>query len=308
MSTTDSQPVFTFSLCHPKYWLSWFAILIFRLIAALPFKAKLTAGKITGLIALRLAKRRRHITATNIRLCFPELSATQQHNLVRDIFIQNGIGFFEIAWSWWATPQQIAGRYTVEGLEHLDKAKANGKGVILLGAHFVHLDLCGLMLNQLTPLSVIYRKNNNPVFEYIITRGRKRVFENVIERSDLRLVIRKLREGCAVWNAPDQDPGSRKSIFAPFFGVKAATLVTTSKLAKAGQANVLGLFHYRHPITHQYRIVFKPFEETFPSGDDNKDATLMNALFEAAIREQPDQYMWVHRRFKTRPSDEPSLY
>ena len=296
------------ALYHPKHWPSWAAIAVLRLIAALPFTAKLKAGKFIGILAHRFAKKRRHVTETNIRLCFPDLNDYEQKQLVREVFIQNGIGFFEIAWAWWASPKDIEGRYQVEGLEHLQAAMADGKGVVLVGAHFVHLDLAGLMLNQATPVDVIYRKNNNAVFEHVVTTGRERVFKHVLERSDMRKIVRTLRDGRCIWYSPDQDFGKRQSVFAPFFGIQASTLVTTAQLARMGKANVCGLFHYRDPKTHHYRIVFKPVSKAFPTGDDIEDATIINQLIEAAIREEPAQYMWVHRRFKTRPEGEPSVY
>jgi KDO2-lipid IV(A) lauroyltransferase len=295
-------------LYHPRYWPSWLAVGLLRLIALLPFRAKLLAGKYLGLLLHRFARHRRHVTETNIRLCFPELDATQRAALVREIFVQNGIGFFEIAWAWWASPEDVEGRYTAEGLEYLQAASAGGRGVVLVGAHFVHLDLCGLMLNQVTPMDVIYRRNNDPVFEHVITAGRKRVFANVLERSDMRTIIRKLREGRVIWYSPDQDFGGRQSVFAPFFGVQASTLTTTAQLARLGRANICCGFHYRDPTSHRYRLVFRPVPDDFPTGDDVADATLINQLIEAGIREQPEQYMWVHRRFKTRPEGESSLY
>ena len=305
MSTIQSMPK---ALYHPKYALSWFAILLLRIVAALPFKAKLIAGRCLGFLVFHLVKKRRHTVQTNVRLCFPELNTVQQEKMVRDIFTANGIGFFEIAWAWWANIDDIKNRYDIEGLEHIEAAKADGSGVLLVGAHFVHLDLCGLMTNHSTPMSVIYRKNNNPVFEYIITKGRERFFEHVIERSDMRNIVRKLREGKTIWYSPDQDFGRDQAVFAPFFGVEAATLVSTSRLAKMGRAKPVGIAHYRDPITHRYRIVISPVDTAFPTGDDYKDAVIINTMLEKAIRMQPEQYMWVHRRFKTRPEGEPSLY
>ena len=296
------------SLYHPKYALSWLAILLLRIVAALPFKAKLVAGHCLGFLVFHLVKKRRHTVQTNVRLCFPELNTVQQEKMVRDIFTANGIGFFEIAWAWWANIDDIKNRYDIEGLEHIEAAKADGSGVLLVGAHFVHLDLCGLMTNHSSPMSVIYRKNNNPVFEYIITKGRERFFEHVIERSDMRNIVRKLREGKTIWYSPDQDFGRDQAVFAPFFGVEAATLVSTSRLAKMGRAKPVGIAHYRDPITHRYRIIISPVDTAFPTGDDHKDAVIINTMLEKAIRMQPEQYMWVHRRFKTRPEGEPSLY
>jgi KDO2-lipid IV(A) lauroyltransferase len=274
----------------------------------LPYRVKLLAGKYCGLLVLRVARTRRHVTRTNLRLCFPELDEERRAEMLREVFIQNGIGLFEIAWAWWASADEIDGRYRVEGLEHLHAATAAGRGVVLVGAHFVHLDLCGLMLNQVYPIDVIYRKNNDPVFEHVVTLGRKRVFRNVLERSDLRNIVRKLREGRVIWYSPDQDYGRGNSVFAPFFGVPASTLTTTAQLARMGRASLCCVFHYRDPATNEYRIVFRPVSGEFPSGDEVADATLINRLIEAGIREQPEQYMWVHRRFKTRPAGEPSLY
>ena len=305
MSTIQSMPK---ALYHPKYALSWFAILLLRIVAALPFKAKLIAGRCLGFLVFHLVKKRRHTVQTNVRLCFPELNTTQQEKMVRDIFTANGIGFFEIAWAWWANIDDIKNRYDIEGLEHIEAAKVDGSGVLLVGAHFVHLDLCGLMTNHSTPMSAIYRKNNNPVFEYIITKGRERFFEHVIERSDMRNIVRKLREGKTIWYSPDQDFGRDQAVFAPFFGIEAATLVSTSRLAKMGRAKPVGIAHYRDPITHRYRIVISPVDTAFPTGDDYQDAVIINTMLEKAIRMQPEQYMWVHRRFKTRPEGEPSLY
>ncbi len=295
-------------LYHPRYWPTWFGILILRIVAALPFKAKLIAGRALGFLGFHLVKRRRHIVETNIRLCFPDLDEEAQKKLVKDTFASNGIGFFEIAWGWWANIKDLENRYDVSGLEHLEAAKADGGGVLLIGAHFVNLDLGGVLVNHVSPIDTIYRKNNNPVLEYVITKGRQRTYERVLERKEMRTIVRRLREGRTVWYSPDQDFGRNNAVFAPFFGVEAATLVTTSRLAKMGKAKPVGIAHYRNPQTNRYHIVYMPVSDEFPSGDDLKDASIINAMLEKAIRVYPEQYMWVHRRFKTRPEGEPSLY
>lgn len=296
------------ALYHPRHWPTWFGVFILRIVAALPFRAKLIAGRALGFLGYHLIKKRRHIVETNIRLCFPELDTQQQQKMVKQTFASNGIGFFEIAWGWWANIDDIKNRYDVTGLEHLEAAKADGSGVLLIGAHYVNLDLGGVMVNDVSPIDTIYRKNNNPVLEYVITKGRERTYDSVLERKDMRTIVRKLREGRTVWYSPDQDFGRNQAVFAPFFGVEAATLVTTSRLAKMGKAKPVGVAHYRNPVTHQYHVVYTPVSDEFPSGDDLKDATIINAMLEKAIRVYPDQYMWVHRRFKTRPEGEASLY
>ncbi|WP_083880229.1 LpxL/LpxP family Kdo(2)-lipid IV(A) lauroyl/palmitoleoyl acyltransferase [Paraglaciecola chathamensis] len=296
------------SLLHPRHWASWLAVLILRIIALLPFKVKMLAGGAFGRFGYRFFKRRRHITATNIALCFPQKSTAEQTQLVKDIFVSNGIGFFEIAWAWWANPESLRKRFTVHGLDVLKKATENGQGVLLIGGHYTHLDLAGLMVNLVADMDVIYRKNNDAVFEHVITEGRKRVFKNVLERSDMRDIIRKLRDGRVVWFSPDQDHGIKNSVFAPFFDIPAATVTSASKLMKLGKANPVFVAHKRDLDTNHYHITFAVPEDEFPSGDDVTDASIINQMIEHAIRQQPDQYMWVHRRFKTRPPGEPSVY
>ena len=242
------------SLLHPRHWASWFAIFLLRLISLLPFKVKMMAGAAFGLTAYRFLKRRRHITTINIALCFPEKSSVEQEQLVKDIFVANGIGFFEIAWAWWAKPESLRKRFKVEGLALLQAATANDKGVLLIGGHYTHLDLAGLMVNLVADMDVIYRKNNDPVFEHVITTGRKRVFKNVLERSDMRTIVRKLREGRVVWYSPDQDHGAQHSVFAPFFGVQAATVTATAKLMKMGKATPVFVAHRRDLDTQKYTI------------------------------------------------------
>ncbi len=296
------------ALYHPRYWMNWIGVLLLRIVATLPLGAKHAAGKAVGILAYHFVKRRRHITNVNIELCFPELSPDERAKLVKDIFIQNGIGLFEIAWSWWVKPGQLEGLYTLENLDLLREAQRDGSGVLLVGAHFVHLDLCGAMICQDYPIGAIYRMNNNPVMEAVITRGRKRIFTDVLERSDMRAIARRLKAGAVICYAPDQDFNHRHSVFAPFFGQSASTLTATSRLARLGNAKVVGLFHYRDPKTRHYRIVFKAIDPSFPTGDDVQDATLVNQMLESCIREAPAQYMWVHRRFKTRPPGENPVY
>ena len=295
------------NLAHPRYWGTWAGVLLLRLIALLPFQAKFIAGKAFGLLAYHFAKERRHITTVNIKLCFPELSALEKENLVRETFIQNGIGLFESAWSWWAKPSEFEGLYTIENLALLEAAQQKG-GVLLVGAHFVHLDLCGALLCHATPVGAIYRKNNNPVMERVITGGRQRKLTHILDRTDMRTIVRHLKSGETIWYAPDQDFNHRQSVFAPFFGQTASTLIATSRLAKLGNAQVVGFAHYRDPETRRYRLVFLPIDPAFPTGSDEEDARLVNQMLENAIREEPTQYMWVHRRFKTRPPGEKSVY
>lgn len=296
------------SLYHPKYWLSWLGIIIFRSITSLPFKIQILIGRKLGHFLYRFSSKRRHIVETNIRLCFPELNITEQQKLINDVFIQNAIGFFEISSAWWAKQKELNDRYEISGLEHIKKAQKDGHGILLIGAHYTHLDLCGIMISQVTPIDIVYRKNDNPVLEKTITNGRKKYFNAVLNRSELRTIVQRLRDGRTVWYTPDQDFGGKHSIFAPFFGVNASTITTPSRLAAMGNAKPISVSFYRNPQTQKYHINFKLIDPSYPTGDDYQDACLLNRSLEKDIRQQPDQYMWVHRRFKTRPKGELPLY
>ena len=307
MEQTKHTIPFDRSLLAPRLWPAWLAVGLLRLVALLPFRAKIAAGSALGFISYYLLQHRRHVVDTNVALCFPELTGAKKRKLIKGIFRENGIGFFEIAWAWWARPDDLLNRFDVEGLDILHAEQKKG-GVLLIGAHFTHLDLIGLMVNTFADIDAIYRRNNNPVFEYIVTRGRQKVFKNVIARSDMRRVIRKLREGRVVWYSPDQDHGHKHSVFAPFFGIAAATVIAGSRLLQLGRATPVFIYHYRDPATRRYRIEFHAPTQTMPSGDEQTDARIINSMIERGIRQQPEQYMWVHRRFKTRPEGQPRLY
>ncbi|KDE40113.1 Lipid A biosynthesis lauroyl acyltransferase [Nitrincola lacisaponensis] len=264
-------------------------------------------GSFFGQLLYLLARDRRHVTETNIRLCFPELSRAEQQQMVRDVFHHNGIGLMEAAMAWWAPDTWFRDRVTLKGKEHIDAALAKGRGVILLGAHFSTLDLGGLLFNFHYPVDAMYRRNNNPLLEQVITQGRKRFFGQVIERSDIRSVIRNLKKNHIIWYAPDQDFGLHQSVMAPFFGIPAATITATSRMVSLNQSPILMLAQHRRE-DGQYELELFPIIDPFPTGDDVQDATRINAEIERAIRKDPAQYMWVHRRFKSHPQGKNFLY
>ncbi|WP_275286397.1 LpxL/LpxP family Kdo(2)-lipid IV(A) lauroyl/palmitoleoyl acyltransferase [Halomonas elongata] len=293
---------------HPRYWPTWAAIGAMYVGACLPWRLKLWVGKGIGLAAWRFAKRRRHITETNIRLCFPELDDARQRRLVREAFIANGIGILETATGWCRDPERLRHRVVFEGQEHMARVQAEGKGALIIGIHFSTLDLGGALHSLFFPADAVYRPHDNALFECFMTRARSRVFGRAIDRHDLRGVVRRLKAGHNVWYSPDQDFGRDVSVFAPFFGVEAATIKLTAKIARMTGAPVLPLIFHRNPDDCTYRLEYLPPLEDFPSGDEVADATRINAIIEAAIRRHPEQYLWLHRRFKTRPKGEPRLY
>lgn len=277
-------------------------------LAHLPFPLQLAIGRVIGILFYHLGRHRRHITEVNIRLCFPELDATAQQKLVRDIFIANGIGIVESAMGWWLDTRVWRNRTTFIGLEHLEKAKQQGRGVVMIGAHFTTLDFAGTLLTQVMEFDVTYRENKNALFDYIMKARRFRFAKHVIHRHDIRGMMRSLKNNGIVWYAPDQDYGAEHSVFVPFFGVNAATITITSRLAKMNHSPVLFVAHYRNSDNSGYVLELTPILDNFPTDDDVADATRINKILEHYIRKQPDQYLWLHRRFKTRPPGEARPY
>lgn len=275
-------------------------LLILRLINLLPIDLQIRIGKLLGLLLFRLAHRRRKIAEVNINFCFRDLSVHQRQKLVKESFIQNGIGIIETGMAWWSRKELFQNRTQFEGLEHLQSALKGGKGAIILGAHYTTLDLGGLLFSLYHPLNTVYRPHNNPTIENVMRKGRLRSIDKLIDRSDFRAIIRLLRDNKVVWFAPDQDLGLKNSVFAPFFGIEAATVTATSRLAKISTAPVLMLAHHRTK-DNQYILRLHPPIDQFPRSTDEESAAVINAELEKGISYDPSQYMWVHRRFKSTP-------
>ncbi len=294
-------------LFEPSVWPTWCLVGLAWCIARLPLTWIEKLGGVVGRLMQRFAASRRVITETNIARCFPELDTPAQQAMVRRVFEQVSIGALELMVPWLAPHRDLSARFTLEGVEHLHAAHRQGRGVILVGGHFAVMDAISQPLSELGIIDVMYRFNKNPVWEWLQVQGRRRYFEGVIEREDTRQTLRRLKQGRVIWYAADQDYGKKHSVFAPFFGINAATIVATQRFARLNNSPVLLMRQTRHPGM-TWTITFSPIVGDFPSGDDLADATRMNRLLEAEIRLYPDQYLWLHKRFKTRPEGEPPFY
>ncbi len=292
----------------PSVWPTWILVGLAWLVARLPVAWVFALGKFTGNLMYRIARPRRLVTQTNIARCFPELSAEEQDTMAREVFRQVSIGALELMIPWLNPGKDLSARFTISGREHLDAAIAQGRGVILVGGHYAVMDVISAPLAACGEIDLMYRFNKNPVWEWLQVSGRKRYFEHVIEREDIRQIMRRLKQGRVIWYAADQDYGRKHSVFAPFFGVQAATIVATSRFARLNNSPVLLLRQTRDTENRRWQLTFSPIVEDFPSGDDETDAQRMNALLEAEIRHHPEQYLWLHKRFKTRPEGEPAFY
>ena len=241
-------------LLYPQYWPVWLGVGILVLLTRLPYGLQLGIGKGIGLLLHKVAASRRHIAEVNIRLCFPEKTNTERKKLVRQVFIDNGIGLIETFIAWFRAPTYLQSKTEFVGLEKVRAATTKNQGVMLLGAHYSMLDLAGSLLSNELKLSVSYRPQDNPVMNYIMERNRARLYDECLTRKDIRSFIRTLRNGNILWYAQDQDFGRKNSVFVNFFGHPAATITATSRIAKAGKATVLPITYFRKEDSSGYVI------------------------------------------------------
>lgn len=291
-----------------RYWPTWLGMFLLWCLSHLPWRWQTGIGRLLGNTFRLFASQRRHIAEVNLALCFPELSETERRKLLADNFVSLGIGIMEMAMSWWGSDRRLQKLVTIEGLPHLHDALKNNKGVILLSAHLTTLEIGGRLLALHTPFHVMYRKHKNPVIESVMRNARIRNFDKAIPRKDLRTMLKSLKDNMPVWYAPDQDYGPKQSLFAPFFGVQAASVTGTSRLARMSGAAVVPFFQTRLPNGKGYRLTLLPALDDFPGEDVESDTRRINEIIEAQIRTQPEQYLWAHRRFKTRPPGEKKPY
>jgi KDO2-lipid IV(A) lauroyltransferase len=293
---------------RPGYWPTWILLGFMWLVAQLPYPLQMAIGRTLGRVMILLGHRRRRIAETNLGLCFPELDEPERKALLRDHFRSLGMGMVETAMSWWTPTHRLKSLARIEGLEHLEAALAKGKGVILLSGHFTSLEIGGRLLALFAPFHVLYRRHKNPLFEATMKRARERNYEKAIPREDMRAMLRSLKQNMPVWYAADQDYGVEKSVFAPFFGIPAATITATSRLVRSSDAAVVPFFQRRLRDGSGYLLKLYPALEDFPGTRLEVDADRINTIIEEQIRTMPEQYLWVHRRFKTRPEGESSVY
>jgi KDO2-lipid IV(A) lauroyltransferase len=307
--TTTPTRLFDWHYLAPRYWPVWLGLGLMKGMAALPFRWQLVAGRRIGRLLGKIAQRRRRIAAINLELCFPELSPAERTALLEQHFAALGIGLFETAMAWWAPDEKLRDLARVVGAEHLEQALARGNGVILLTGHFTTLELGARFITWRQPFHAMYRSHKNPLYETVMRRERERRSRfPPLPHEDLRGLLRAFRKGRAVWYAPDQNHGRRNSVFVPFFGIPACTITATSRLAALSGAAVVPYFPKRLPGGSGYEVVILPALENFPSEDVVADTRRINELLEQYVRLAPEQYLWVHRRFKTRPPGSAGVY
>ena len=291
----------------PSHWASWTGLGFLRLLERLPYPTMLVMGRMIGRLARRLPLKYVRTARRNIEICLPELSSPERENLIDRHFESLGMGVCESAMCWWSSDDRIRSLSRIEGIEHLDKALAAGRGVILLTAHFTTLEISARIMNTNRRISALYRPLKNQVLAQASDRNRARL-GNAIRHDDIRGMVRSLRRNEIVWYAPDQSFRKKGAQMVPFFGVPAATNVGTSRLAQMTGATILYFSHERLPNGGGYRVVIHPPAAQIPSDDAVADTQHFNHFIEEHVRHVPEQYWWIHRRFKGLSADYPDRY
>ena len=297
------QPDFKMSYFLPKYWLTWVGVIILYTISWLPYKLQLFLGKLLGRLLYKIGSSRKKVAMKNLELCFPEMSQEELTRTLKKNFENTGIALFETGMGWWWPDWRVKRKIKVIG-------RREDKGVLLLTMHYLSVEINCRGIGMGHPMVVFYRPHNNQLMEFFQFRGRGRSNKYMLGKRDVKGLIKALRQKEVCVYLPDQDYGRNRSLFVPFFAVSDAA-TTTGTLIFARQKNIQNhiLIPTRNDDGSGYTLEIKPMMEDFPTDDDEADLIRINQELEKAIMFKPEQYMWLHRRFKTRPNkDAPSLY
>ncbi|WP_437608460.1 kdo(2)-lipid IV(A) palmitoleoyltransferase [Erwinia sp. V71] len=309
MKKAKVSPVFTRDLLHPRYWLTWAGLGLLFLLVQLPFPLLEKLGTWMGRTSMRFLPRRVRIARRNLQLCFPDLPQDVLEQRIISNFESLGMGLLETGMAWFWPERRVKRWFTVNGLHNLQQAKKDQRGVLIIGVHFMSLELGGRTMGICQPMMAMYRPHNNKLMEWVQTKGRMRSNKAMINRRDLRGMVGALKKGEAVWFAPDQDYGPKGSVFAPLFAVpQAATTSGTYMLARMAKPAMVTVVLIRKEDGSGYELVIQPELQGYPLEDEQQAAAWMNKVIEREIMRAPNQYMWLHRRFKTRPAGAASLY
>ena len=308
LDAATARPPHWGTLLSPRYWPTWAGLGLVRLLTLLPFRAQLAIGAALGAVLRRMPVRFVGIARRNIELCLPELDAAQRRRLLNRHFTSLGIALAEIAMAWWWPTARLKAISRIEGMEHVNAALERGRGVILLTAHLTPLEIGGRIVAAATPVNIVYRPSNNQALAYVLSRGRSRNGGRAIPRDDIRSMIAALKNNEVVWYAPDQSYRKKGAQMVPLFGIPAPSNTATSRIARMTGAAVLPYFVERLPGSAGYRVRILPALQDFPSECPRADAERFHRLIEAQVRAVPDQYLWIHRRFKGMTPADPDYY
>ncbi len=293
---------------HPRYWLSWLGFGLLRLISLLPLPVIAMLGTGLGSLVFILMKSRRNIALQNLAICFPDKSDQQIYATAKRCFQLIATTTLSMGINWWASPARLQRLVSYEGKSHYEEAIAQGHNIILLAPHAIALEMGALLLSRERSMITMYQHTRKKLLNDIVKDRRGRFGGILVERREpLRSLLKLIRSGNPFYYLPDQDAGD-KGVFVPFFGTEASTYPMLSKFAKIGNAVVLPIYTHILPNGAGWRVVIDKPLEHYPSGDETVDTRRMNEVIEAMIKTAPEQYFWVHKRFKTRPAGSDSVY
>ena len=309
-----TESVLRLKFAHPKYWLVWLGFALWWLLVKLPLRAQTAIANALGDLTWLLRTNRVRVAERNLQLCFPEWSREKLDRVLRTNMRNTVMGFFETGISWWWPTRRILRHVDFEGQEVLDEL--GEQGAILMGYHFTCLEIAGAVMSTRCPLDMVYRPHDNDLYDYFQRRGRtsngnKRGDgmqpSQLLDRADLRGQVRALKQGRVLWSAFDQDAGKQKGIFVPYFGIPASTHTAFSNIARLAGVPAITLIMFRR-ANGRYCIQVQPPVADFPTDTPELDARRYNEIGEQLVRQNPEDYLWVHRRFKTHPQGTPDRY
>ncbi|EPL8194948.1 Kdo(2)-lipid IV(A) acyltransferase [Klebsiella aerogenes] len=302
-------PKFSLSLLHPRYWPAWLGIGLLWLVVQLPYPLIYRLGHSLGRLSMHFLRGRVRIAQRNLELCFPHLSPAQRHEMLVKNFESLGMGLMETGMAWFWPTHRVERWTETSGVNEVVELQEQKQGILLIGIHFLTLELGARMFGMFTPGIGVYRPNDNPLIDWLQTWGRLRSNKTMLDRKNLKGMVKSLKEGEILWYAPDHDYGRASSVFVPFFNVdNAATTTGTWMLARMSKATIVPFVPRRKPNGAGYELIALQPEATPPLDSPETTARWMNKIIEQCILMAPEQYMWLHRRFKTRPEGVPSRY
>ncbi|MGF1682942.1 LpxL/LpxP family Kdo(2)-lipid IV(A) lauroyl/palmitoleoyl acyltransferase [Photobacterium minamisatsumaniensis] len=302
-------PPFSWTLLSPRYWPTLLLIAVMFSLSLLPYSFQRRLGQGLGRTLLRFMKKRRFTIERNLELCFPEMSEAARKQMVKENIDNSGLALLETGMAWFWSDARVKRHVKFEGMEHIEALEKQGKGAVFIAVHSMNLELGARAFGTMKSGIGVQRANKNACFNYFQCKGRSRSNRTLIDRKDVKGMLRALKSGGRVWYAPDHDYGLRRSTFAPLFAVEnACTTMGTSLIVDSAKCEVLAFTFVRDCNSGQYTVKISPPLHDFPRNEPEKAAAFVNKVVEQSILEAPEQYMWLHRRFKTRPEGEPSLY
>jgi len=291
----------------PKYWPTWLMLGLLRVVVFFPLPIIVFFGSALGKLLYIFLPARRNIADINLRIAFPQATEKEIIRMRKQCFTNIGIAGFELGLSWWQD-KRLLNLCEVDGLNNITQQQNNGRGVIILTAHFTCLEIGGPVLNHYVPFQVMYKPAHNKLFDAFMRYHRSRLYKTIVDYHKPIAMIKGLKKGHAAWYAPDQDFRGKDMVYTPFFNVQASALTAPARFAKITGAAVVPYYIKRKPGGQGYKLVILPALENFPTEDIDQDARIINQTLEYLIMKNPEQYLWVHKRYKNRPENESAIY